>query len=110
MNLLALSINLKRMKKLITTILSSQIAILFYLLGFLPAQVFAVPNWTQQIPSTTPPARLDFGMSFNSNNNSVIIFGGDNGNNSTNDTWEFDGTAWSEISTAIPPLLELLLA
>ena len=91
------------MKKLITSLLHSKLPILFLVVSLSPANVLAVPNWTEQSPSTVPPARSDFGMSFNSTDNSVIIFGGDNGSSGTNDTWVFNGTNWSRLSTTGTP-------
>lgn len=91
------------MKNLISALLSSQIAILALFAAFSPSQLLAVPDWSEQVTANSPEGRLDFGMSFNSSNNTVIIFGGDNGANAVNDTWTFNGLNWSQLSTTGTP-------
>lgn len=62
-------------------------------------------NWQQVAGTITPTARYDFGMTYitptATTGGKVVIFGGTDGS-AKDDTWEWNGTAWSQ-SAAITP-------
>ncbi len=66
-------------------------------------------GWVQKTPTTNPGARDGYGMAYDSVNARTVFFGGyDNDANAGNgavynDTWTWDGTSWTQISTAVPP-------
>ena len=69
-------------------------------------------DWTQQHPATSPPARDDAALAFDSATNQLVLFGG--GSNKPrigglvppplNDTWIWDGSNWIEQHPATSPL------
>jgi uncharacterized protein (TIGR03437 family) len=64
------------------------------------------PNWTQQNPQTSPPARVEMAMAYDSVSSQIVLFGGLNyaiaGN--VNDTWVWDGSNWTqETPQTVPP-------
>ena len=65
-------------------------------------------SWEKKYPVTKPLERYFTGFVFNSNDNSFIMFGGDNDETPTralSDTWVYDTEAnsWSEIETSENP-------
>lgn len=54
--------------------------------------------WRQNAPATSPGARFDHGMAYDSSRGRVVIFGGSQGlvGPYLDDTWEWDGTDWTE--------------
>lgn len=63
-------------------------------------------NWTQLTPLTVPTVRRDFTMVFDRLRQKVVMFGGFQGQGlgvPLNDTWEWDGTDWTRITTATSP-------
>jgi hypothetical protein len=55
-------------------------------------------NWTQPTVSTSPPGRATHVLSFDSDNNLTILFGGANASFQTlNDTWVWDGVSWVQL-------------
>ncbi len=64
----------------------------------------AAATWTQLSPATSPPARVDAGMAFDSSTGQMILFGGQTvANGNLNDTWNWDGTTWTQLSPASSP-------
>ncbi|HEX5228454.1 MAG TPA: kelch repeat-containing protein [Bryobacteraceae bacterium] len=63
------------------------------------------PNWTQQSPHTSPPARQYLGLVYDSARSQILLFAGINGANSGpfNDTWTWDGTDWAQKSPPTSP-------
>lgn len=62
-------------------------------------------GWTQ-VASAGPSARSDHGMAYDSARQRVVLFGGtyyDTQNNYLGDTWEWNGTAWTQIKVTGPP-------
>src|SRR5580704_2567057 len=53
-----------------------------------------------------PPARSGAAMAYDAANGSVVLFGGQRGTRSLDDTWTWDGSAWSQAhpATSPPPL------
>ncbi len=62
-------------------------------------------SWTDVTPATgSPPARYAFGMAYDSSRDRVVVFGGvDVSSSFLADTWEWDGTSWTELSPATSP-------
>jgi hypothetical protein len=64
-------------------------------------------NWTQESPSVSPYPRFFHSMAFDAQLGKAILFGGDFIKPSTlgpvNDTWEWDGTNWTQDWTAAAP-------
>ncbi len=63
------------------------------------------PIWTDVTPgSGNPTARVEFGMSFDSNAGNAVVFGGF-APARTNETWLWNGAAWSAgcTGTCVPP-------
>jgi hypothetical protein len=65
-------------------------------------------TWTERTPTdTSPPARAHHAMSYDSARGKVVLFGGDTGTSTLDDTWEWDGASgtWTKRtpSGASPP-------
>ncbi len=64
-------------------------------------------DWTQVTPTTSPPARFGHAMAYDASRGRVVLFGGasTSGGNTTflADTWDYDGTTWTEISPTPSP-------
>jgi hypothetical protein len=66
--------------------------------------------WTQKSPAANPGARDSFALAFDATRQVVVLFGGEKCANKTcstmtnlNDTWEWNGTNWSQMSTSTAP-------
>ena len=60
-------------------------------------------SWVERTPSTSPPAREDHAMAYDSARDRVVLFGG-YGAGDLADTWEWDGSTWVERTpTTSPP-------
>lgn len=68
---------------------------------------FSGDVWTQLHSGISPSARVLPQMAYDPTTGSIVMFGGLSGypnNTALNDTWEFNGTSWSELSpTTSPP-------
>jgi hypothetical protein len=63
-----------------------------------------LPNWVQQSPATSPPARILASMAYDSTHGQVVLFGGqDAKSNVLGDTWTWDGTTWTQKSPDTSP-------
>jgi hypothetical protein len=63
-------------------------------------------TWVQQFPTSAPSARSSNGLVYDPSLGSVVLFGGAVGGlwqQSTNDTWIWDGTNWKQINPATVP-------
>jgi hypothetical protein len=58
--------------------------------------------WTQ-IQDFGPSLRLGAGISYDSDRDRIVLFGGGAGNALLSDTWEFDGTNWEQVADFGPP-------
>jgi uncharacterized protein (TIGR03437 family) len=66
------------------------------------------PNWTQQFPQSSPPARDSPSMAYDSAHGQVIMFGGLDSFNIDpdgllNDTWAWEGANWTPESPQTSP-------
>ncbi|MFN3240012.1 MAG: kelch repeat-containing protein [Planctomycetota bacterium] len=62
--------------------------------------------WTNVTPATSPPARLGHTMAYDVQRGVTVLFGGTpNANLPPNftDTWEWDGSSWTQVATANAP-------
>src|SRR5271163_4657538 len=62
----------------------------------LPATAQTTGNWTQQLPTNTPPPREAAGMAYDSSHSQIVLFGGSTGAAPLNDTWVWDGSNWTQ--------------
>ena len=64
-------------------------------------------NWTHLTPSTSPPARYEHSMAYDSNRGVIVLFGGGYHDGThwvlLNDTWEWNGTTWVQQNPATSP-------
>jgi hypothetical protein len=63
-------------------------------------------NWTQRAPSVSPPARDSHAMVYDPLRHVIVLFGGYSGNPSNlylNDTWEYNGSSWTQVNTSQSP-------
>jgi hypothetical protein len=64
--------------------------------------------WQEQTPMVSPPYRGDFGFVFDTTRSRAVVFGGggvseaDGGQLMLGDTWEWDGSAWTQACTSAP--------
>jgi len=61
-------------------------------------------TWSLLSPAISPPARSDHAMIYDPDRQKIVVMGGYNGSTQLSDTWEFDGTGWSENTAASPSL------
>jgi hypothetical protein len=65
-------------------------------------------HWTQKCTAaacsgTAPPARIAPSMAFDGKNGRTVLFGGDTASQQdANDTWLWDGTAWTPVCNKLP--------
>jgi len=57
--------------------------------------------WEQLFPANPPGARSSCGMTFDAHLNTILIYGGSDGDY-LGDFWSFDGTDWTLISETVP--------
>lgn len=61
-------------------------------------------QWTQLFPATSPQARIDAFMDYNTSSHVAILFGGYSSTNFfLNDTWSWNGTTWTQLAPATSP-------
>ena len=67
----------------------------------------AAHGWTLKSPATSPSARIGAAMAWNPVRERIVLFGGQTGGASSvvpeQDTWEWDGTTWTELPIVPPP-------
>ena len=66
--------------------------------GTLSAQ--ASQGWAQ-VSTAGPAPRIEPAMAYDSQRGVTVLFGGDNGSN-LGDTWEWNGSTWTQLSTKGP--------
>ncbi|MEM7205429.1 MAG: hypothetical protein AAF628_34555 [Planctomycetota bacterium] len=63
-------------------------------------------QWSQRAPAARPPARFGHAMAYDAFRHRVVLFGGDRSTTAgdeLDDTWEWDGTTWTESAPASRP-------
>ena len=72
-----------------------------------PAPVLCAGQWTKVADNAaSPPARFDTRMAYDEARERVVLFGGqaeDANYTYLNDTWEWDGAAWAQVSNVYRP-------
>jgi hypothetical protein len=61
-----------------------------------------VRTWTQITIANPPAARYAHGLAYDSVRHKTVMFGGSNGTVNFGDTWEYDGTTWTQVATTGP--------
>ncbi|MFG0320572.1 MAG: kelch repeat-containing protein [Planctomycetota bacterium JB042] len=63
-----------------------------------------VMNWVQLAPAATPGIRVFHAMEYDPARGVLVLHGGKNTSNNTiyTDTWEFDGSTWTQVDPAGP--------
>ncbi len=66
----------------------------------------ASDTWTQMNPATKPSARDEHAMAYDSANNKVVLFGGDDLSGRDDETWVYDvaSDTWTQMNPATRPL------
>jgi glycine betaine/choline ABC-type transport system substrate-binding protein len=59
-------------------------------------------DWTQVTTASSPSARKEHAMAYDSMRGKVVMFGG-YATGQLNDTWEYDGVDWTQVTTASSP-------
>ncbi len=60
-------------------------------------------QWTELTPSTNPAGRFFFGMSWDTADNYMLLFGGYSSTGYMGDTWKFVGGQWTQLFPATSP-------
>jgi hypothetical protein len=62
-------------------------------------------QWNDVTAPGAPSPRCDSALAYNIARDRIVMFGGDDCTNLTqyNDTWEWDGAAWQEVTVGSPP-------
>lgn len=64
-------------------------------------------TWTQRMPALSPPKRWNAALTFDPGRGRIVLFGGiyamHGSSGSRGDTWEWDGTSWTELNPAVSP-------
>ena len=79
---------------------------LLVLISLAVSGIAQTTDWTQITTASSPSARRDHSMAYDSARGKVVLFGGEDSNPpwmSLNDTWEYDGVTWTQISPASSP-------
>lgn len=64
-------------------------------------------DWTNMAPAVSPPARQGHVMAYDAARGVTVLFGGTTNPNTPSelfDTWEWNGTTWTQVTTANAPL------
>ena len=69
----------------------------------LPLYAASSVSWTPQFLPTSPSARYDSAMAYDSTRHQLVLFGGGNFNGLQNDTWLWDGVSWTLVNPATSP-------
>jgi hypothetical protein len=61
------------------------------------------PTWQLRVPTSSPPARFAHAAAYDPLRQRTVIFGGWNTSGLMGDTWEWDGTTWTQRTGVMPP-------
>ncbi|EQD53750.1 hypothetical protein B1A_12262, partial [mine drainage metagenome] len=64
-------------------------------------------GWAALSPATSPSGRSAYSMAYYTPGNYLLLFGGQNGAGSLNDTWTWNGTTWTQINISVNPSLDV---
>lgn len=65
--------------------------------------IFSRDTWTELHPSVAPHGRVDAGIAYDAADGYVVMFGGRAGSYVFNDTWEYVGGQWTNITVSAGP-------
>ncbi len=68
-----------------------------------PGSAFAVMNWQQKSPATSPSVRASAPLVWDALHKQVVMFGGFDLAGKLGDTWVWDGTNWTQKSPSTSP-------
>ncbi|HEX3746262.1 MAG TPA: putative Ig domain-containing protein [Bryobacteraceae bacterium] len=60
-------------------------------------------TWTAAPPGPSPTGREGVALGFDSQRNQIVLFGGFDGSNLLGDTWTWNGSSWSQLTTLHAP-------
>ena len=60
-------------------------------------------DWTEQHPASSPPARDQAMMAYDTTSGQLLLFGGEVGSTSLDDTWSWNGSTWIQQQPASSP-------
>jgi uncharacterized protein (TIGR03437 family) len=60
-------------------------------------------NWIEASPATSPPARSNHAMAYDSDQGEMVLFGGNVLSGNPTDTWLWDGTNWTDAPPLVGP-------
>src|SRR5713101_2907441 len=86
-----------------TALLASAAAVLAIVLPTHVQAATSAVNWEPESPLQSPPARTFAASAYDSKQNRVVLFGGRHGIGPLADTWQFDGTTWTNLAPAVAP-------
>ena len=61
-------------------------------------------RWIHRYPEHSPAGRSSHSMTYDSNRERVLLFGGTNGTEELSDTWVYEGRDWRQIDTPNAPV------
>ena len=61
-------------------------------------------RWIHRYPKHSPAGRSSHSMTYDSNRERVLLFGGTNGTEELSDTWVYEGRDWRQIDTPNAPV------
>jgi len=67
-------------------------------------------NWSERNPINAPSARDNYGMTYDSVRERIVLFGGRTSYGLSRETWEYDGTNWMQQSPTTKPSARALPA
>src|SRR6267154_5895947 len=86
-----------------TVALASAAAVLAIVLPTHVQAATSAVNWEPESPLQSPPARTFAASAYDSKQKRVVLFGGWNRIGPLGDTWQFDGTTWTNLAPAVAP-------
>jgi hypothetical protein len=60
-------------------------------------------SWSRRNPGTSPSTRSQHAMTYDSDRQRIVLFGGWTGTSSPRDTWEWDGRNWTQLNPTLSP-------
>lgn len=60
-------------------------------------------DWSAQFAAVQPPPRAGFALGYDPQRQRVVMFGGATPAQTFDDTWEYDGVAWQQVTTQARP-------
>ncbi len=80
----------------------SEVLLLLQVAGAMQTWRWNGATWTRTLPSTSPTARISFGLAYDAKHGEAVLFGGGQ-SSSLADTWTWNGTTWAPRTPAQSP-------